>query len=129
MQNLLIIFHFLFGGGLGYASIASSCSNTNLVKDKVSINWETLPDISTGPYAQGDTLPHEVGHWLGLEHTFEGGCSSTGDFVSDTAPEAFGGPGCPVGRDTCPGGGVDPITNYMDYTDDCCMFTFTSGQR
>jgi Pregnancy-associated plasma protein-A len=60
------------------------------------------------------TAVHEVGHWLGLRHTFEGGCSATGDRIDDTAPEAIPGTTCAAPRDSCPGDNrTDPIENYM----------------
>ncbi len=92
------------------------------------VHFQTLPGGTYAPYDLGITAAHEVGHYLGLEHTFEGGCGSPGDEVADTPPEASGASGCPIGRDTCAGGGPDPVTNYMDYSDDACMEEFTPGQ-
>jgi hypothetical protein len=87
-----------------------------------------VPGGYLAPYDLGGTLVHVSGHYLGLFHTFQGGCVEPGDEVDDTPFEASPAFGCPAGRNSCPQSGDDPIHNYMDYTDDACYTEFTPGQ-
>jgi Pregnancy-associated plasma protein-A len=122
------------GGLLGWAYFPKGYNHGRDFIDGVVILDESMPGgvhPETGEpwkYGLGDTLTHEVGHWMMLEHTFAHGCSAAGDFVADTPREAHPQFDCPVGADTCAAPGLDPIHNFMDYTQDSCMDMFTQGQ-
>jgi hypothetical protein len=96
--------------------------------DGIRVHFDSLPGGSITNFNLGETATHEAGHWLGLYHTFQGGCTELNDEVEDTPAQDGPTSGCPEGRDSCPLPGLDPIHNYMDYSIDSCYTEFTPGQ-
>lgn len=115
-------------GYLGYATFPSwYAADPEL--DGVVMQYGSMPGGNIANFNLGKTASHETGHWLGLYHTFQGACSASNDQVADTPAQRTATEGCPVGKDTCPAAGVDPIRNYMDYSYDSCYNQFTQGQK
>jgi hypothetical protein len=121
-------------GYLGYVPDLPQGGIVGQSNDRIVVYWESFGRNSPygAPYDQGRTATHEVGHYLGLYHTFDGGCASTsgcnsnGDLICDTNPESGPNWDCPSNPSSC--GSSDPVHNYMDYTDDLCMWEFTQEQ-
>jgi hypothetical protein len=135
--DLNVYTNYQTDGTLGWATFPESVSGYESM-DGVVIDFRSMDGGSLYPYNSGRTLVHEVGHWAGLYHTFQGGCVqslSGGDMVADTPAVASPNFGCPSEKtNTCKGkkGGLqgnDLVHNYMDYVDDDCMWEFTADQR
>ena len=117
----------LSNGVLGYAQFPGGSSTT----DGVVILYSAFGVTTAGaPYNKGRTATHEVGHWLNLRHIW-GDAQCGNDFVTDTPLHTGANYGCPASgaRSTCSGSPVMMTMNYMDYTDDLCMYMFSAGQK
>ena len=115
-------------GLLGYATFPSE-QVWNPKVDGVVVRADSLPGGAGAPYNEGDTGTHEVGHWMGLYHTFQDPYRD-GDEVDDTPAHTENAGTPPLGTDTIPElPGVDPVHNFMNYTDDAWMHEFTPGQE
>ncbi|MFM7217560.1 MAG: M43 family zinc metalloprotease [Bacteroidota bacterium] len=123
------------GNTLGYTYLPGTVPASY---DGVVIDYRYWGTIGTvfAPFNKGRTATHEVGHWFNLEHIWadEPSCSAD-DYVADTPQQKGENYGCPSYPQTTQSGGrcvsTDPsamFMNYMDYTDDACMYMFTSGQ-
>lgn len=134
-NKYLNIWSVNFGGNsaglLGYAQFPGGTANTDgVVCVYSSFGSVATPNPAGGVYAKGRTLTHEVGHWLNLRHIWgDANCGS--DLVSDTPTQQTSNYGCPsYPHVTCSNGpNGDMFMNYMDYTDDACMYMFSTGQK
>ncbi|OAA36628.1 metalloprotease 1 [Metarhizium rileyi] len=119
----------------GWCNYPDNPSNNNWETwylDGCNLHTGTLPGGSFSPYNQGKITIHEVGHWMGLIHPWgndnSGGCYGIGDEVDDTPAQDTAAYGCQIGLDSCRQPGVDPIHNFMGYSDNSCVYEFTNGQ-
>jgi len=118
----------LSGGILGYAQFPGGPSATDgvVLDDNATGNTGT----AAAPFNKGRTATHEVGHWLNLRHIW-GDATCGSDLVSDTPTHNTSNGGCPTypHYSTCSGTPVEMTMNYMDYTNDVCMYMFSAGQK
>lgn len=126
-------------GARGYVPFLPADNGGTMVgtkADRVVVNHLAFGTGGPVPaHADGRTLTHELGHYLGLYHPYLNGCGTatapgcyaTGDLLCDTPPDAASHSGCVAGQTSC-GGVPVPITNYMELTDDLCMTGFTLEQ-
>ncbi len=115
---------------LGLATVPGTGGLPNSNQDFVLVASSTFggPGFGTAsPYDLGRTATHEVGHWLGLFHIWGNGCASD-DGISDTPEQEGSNFGCPNHPSPTCGNSGDMFMNYMDYTNDACMFSFSIGQ-
>jgi hypothetical protein len=117
----------LSNGVLGYAQFPGGAAAT----DGVVILYSAFGVTTAGaPYNKGRTATHEVGHWLNLRHIW-GDATCGNDQVGDTPLHTGANFGCPAAgiKSSCTGTPVMMTMNYMDYTDDLCMYMFSTGQN
>lgn len=128
--NVYVVKDINSGSGiLGYASFPGGPPD----EDGIVVRHDYFGNIGTAAGSMGRTTTHEIGHWFGLYHTFNGGCGTdtctTGDMVCDTPPVSAPNFGCPTINSCTNDSYPDQTENYLDYTDDACKSKFTLGQK
>lgn len=121
---------------MGYAQFPGGSASTDgvVIGPQYFGNKAYMPAGSTAylaaPYDKGRTATHEIGHWMNLRHIW-GDATCGSDQVSDTPSHNTANYGCPEAnhKSTCAGAPVEMTMNYMDYTDDACMYMFSAGQK
>lgn len=113
---------------LGYAQFPGGAAATDGVV--IGYNFFGRTGTLSAPFNKGRTATHEVGHWMNLRHIW-GDATCGNDLVGDTPPHNTSNFGCPAAnhKSTCSGQPVEMTMNYMDYTDDNCMYMFSAGQK
>lgn len=116
------------GGILGYAQFPGGSSATDGVV--IDNNAMGTTGTASAPFNLGRTATHEVGHWMNLRHIW-GDATCGNDFVNDTPSHNTANYGCPSfpHYSTCSGTPAEMTMNYMDYTDDACMYMFSNDQK
>ncbi|KAL8784300.1 MAG: hypothetical protein Q9213_004058 [Squamulea squamosa] len=132
-KDLNVYFLSDLGGGLlGICNFPTNAApgSSTYNQDGCDVLEQSVPGGTAAPFNLGGTATHEIGHWFGLFHVFQGSsCTGSGDSVSDTPQQQSPTSGCPASKDSCPNvAGLDDIHNYMDYSDDSCYTRFTAGQ-
>ena len=127
-HNLNVWVCNLGGGLLGYAQFPGGKAAT----DGVVILYDAFGRTGSliTPYDKGRSATHEVGHWMNLRHIW-GDATCGDDLVADTPKHTTANYGCPSYplHNSCGDNAVEMTMNYMDYTDDPCMYMFSNGQK
>jgi hypothetical protein len=124
--NTLNIYTGRPSGALGWSYFPWNYPESSYMHGIV-LDYTLLPGGSVE--REGDAAVHEAGHYFGLYHTFQGGCSEPNDYCNDTPQEAYDITAACIEEDSCPDDpGMDPIHNYMNYGPDFCRYEFTLDQ-
>jgi hypothetical protein len=132
LSGLLGYAQFPSNSGLGGLNTSGGNANTDgVVAGYNAFGTDDLDDgsfVINSSYNLGRTMTHEVGHWLGLRHIWgdTSSCGGNGDYCDDTPDSNTANYDCQAVTHCS---SADQYQNYMDYSYDYCMDTFTADQK